>query len=422
DRIILADGAVGFLGCTPYGGFTGWCEDSGLDYFVFGWDWRRKLQHSGRFFVEKFLPFFQEMVKDGCNNADPLERFSLIGHSAGGMVVNWIFRQNHPGVANMHRAITVATPFYGYASQLHRWFEGEPYLHGPFGVFKEKIVKAISSMPACYTWLYLGKKTYDANHVALAADPDYPLATYPCMDKTVPTVVADPYDPREAGNRSRYPSAAATGFDRNELKRAGRLVARLAGDFEPGLPLDKFFNVRCDDEKNDTAGSSTWSWIPPAQPSPIDDVTTVAGDGTQPGWTARHVGLQAARPDQVKTVVASDAGHMFTMNSPRTIEMIAGILGVTAPAPVAELKLEIASSQEALQFVRDLQVQFPGKVRGAPDKERLRATLAKTGNRKLRAIARRIMIDLLRPPLRDPGETGRTRRTGPRSKPPRTPP
>ena len=91
DQIIVADGSVEFLGCTPYVGFTRWCEQSGFDYFVFGWDWRRKLQHTGRFFIEKFLPFFQARVKSKCNNGDPLAKFSLIGHSAGGMVVNWIF-------------------------------------------------------------------------------------------------------------------------------------------------------------------------------------------------------------------------------------------------------------------------------------------------------------------------------------------
>src|SRR5688572_19542264 len=94
SRIVIADGAVKFLGWTFYDGFTDWCEARGLDYFVFGWDWRRKLQHGGKFFINKFLPHFQDRVMAGCNNADPLANFSLIGHSAGGMVVNWILRKS----------------------------------------------------------------------------------------------------------------------------------------------------------------------------------------------------------------------------------------------------------------------------------------------------------------------------------------
>ena len=94
DRIVIANGTVKILGWTFYDGFTKWCKKKGLDYFVFGWDWRRRIQDSGRFFVNQFLSHFQDRVKAGCNNADPLSNFSLIGHSAGGMVVNWILRES----------------------------------------------------------------------------------------------------------------------------------------------------------------------------------------------------------------------------------------------------------------------------------------------------------------------------------------
>jgi hypothetical protein len=396
DQIIVADGSVEFLGCTPYSGFTHWCERSGFDYFVFGWDWRRKLQHSGKFFVEKFLPFFQARVKSKCNNADPLARFSLIGHSAGGMIVNWIFRRNHANTANMYRAITVATPFYGYGGQLHRWFEGEPYVNGLFS--KQDIVRAICSLPAAYTWMYMDGKTFDDNKQAFANDLQYPLTTYPCVDETT-GVRADPYAPQTNGALMRYPSAAQSGFSLQELKDAKQIVKYLASSFDSTLPLNKFFNVRCDNGAGDTIGSSTWKWVPPTDPSPIADAFQVAGDGTQPGWTTRHVELAAA--NQVSTVKASDVGHMFTMNSSHTISEVGSILGAVTPATVAPLQLDIASSEEALAFVRAIQKKFPKGARSPADKERLREELAKSSSEHLRRIARRIMIDLLRPPSHD---------------------
>jgi hypothetical protein len=324
DRIIVADGAVGYLGCTPYLGFTIWCELNGLDYFVFGWDWRRRIEHSGRFFVTKFLPYFQARVKNECNNADPLADFSLIGHSAGGMVVNWILRKNHANVASMRRAITVSTPFYGYTSQVHRWFEGQPPFNGLFNTktFRKRIIRTLCSFPACYAWMFLDEQTYIDNQAALAADPKYPLLTYPSTDKDT-GVTADPYNPQTNGALVRYPTPSA-GFDATELAHAKQLVRYLASDLEPALAA-KFFNIRGDTTLNDTGGSTTWDWVPPTDPTPIKDGAGVPGDGTQPAWTARHVGLPAAN---VITVTGTDVEHTFTMNSPTTLGKLAGVLGI----------------------------------------------------------------------------------------------
>ncbi|MDM0105380.1 hypothetical protein QTH97_10585 [Variovorax sp. J22R24] len=398
DRIIIADGSIGFLGCTPYSGFTDWCEEAGLDYFVYGWDWRRRIEHGGRFFVEKFLPFFRDRVKSGCNNADPLQKFSVIGHSAGGMVVNWIFRRNHAITATMYRAITVATPFYGYASQLHRWFTGEPYLNSG-DLYRAKIIQAICSMPACYAWLYLDGKTFIKYETLLKNDPQYPLKSYPCVDATDPTVWADPYRPKTNGSQVRYPEGNS-GFSHEELHHACKLVRRLASDFASDLPLDKFYNVRCDTGRDDTAGSSTWKWTPPTLPSPIDDVSKVPGDDTQPGWSARHVGLASIRPLQVVRVLDPHAEHAFTMNCHATIVELAKILGAQVPAVAASLPVEIASSEEAFAFVQMLQRKFSKRISAAEARVRLRALIAKKLSiEKQRAIARRIYVDLLGPPL-----------------------
>src|SRR5436190_14114776 len=119
----------------------------------------------------------------------------------------------------MNRAITVAAPFYGYDGQIHRWFEGDAYLNVTLG--QDHVIRVISSLPACYTLLYLDYGTYVANEVALNGDPDYPLTDYPSHDAANPVQV-DPYTP----GPNRYP--ANTGFDLTELGNGRNMFQQLA--------------------------------------------------------------------------------------------------------------------------------------------------------------------------------------------------
>jgi hypothetical protein len=326
NRIIVADGLVNLFGVTPYIGFTAWCALKKIDYFVFPCDWRRSAYDVGDLFINHFLPYFQALVKAGCNNADPLKRFSLIGHSAGGMVVNWALRSGAAIMGGLDKAITVATPFYGYGGQLHRWFEGEAFLNGLFDVFKQGIIKAICSFPGCYEWMFLPESTFLAAKAALAADPNYPLASYPSTDFAT-GAIADPYNPQTNGALGRYPPAAASGFDIVELATAKALVAFLSSPLRQGQ-ANRFWNIRADTRTGNTLSATTWKWVPPTSPCPITDVSVVAGDGTQPAWTARHVDLEAVAAGHVITIRSILAGHATIMSLPRTINAIAGILGI----------------------------------------------------------------------------------------------
>ena len=82
--------------------------------------------------------------------------------------------------------------------QVHRWFEGEPYLNGFTDIFKRRMIKVVRSLPACYAWDFLDGYTWGVNKAALAGDPKYPLPTYPSTDATT-GVDADPYDPQTNG-------------------------------------------------------------------------------------------------------------------------------------------------------------------------------------------------------------------------------
>jgi hypothetical protein len=317
DRIIIADGVVNLLGATPYDKFTQWCEAKKLDWFIFSWDWRRRLEDSVALFL-RFLPQFQSAVISQCN-ADPLADFVLVGHSFGGMIVNLMLHQANSLLDTMTKAVTVSAPFYGYDGQIHRWFEGEQYFN--WGLGKMNVIRTISSMPACYTLPYLDQATYTAYNAQLNADPAFPLAAYP-SDFTggVPQAIADPFNPVP----QQYPDD--TGFDTNLLKDGLAVFQLLAS---PPLPryAGNFFNIRGVQTSNSTAGGITWKLLdnPPHCPA-ITPITNTpppgSGDDTQPAWTARHAALPNA---QWRTVTAA-IDHMLMMEYPETQDAIAKVL------------------------------------------------------------------------------------------------
>jgi hypothetical protein len=326
NKIIVSDALMNLLGYTPYVKFNEWCIQQGLDYFVFPWDWRRAIWDVGDLFIKHFLPHFRELVMAGCNSADPLARFSLIGHSAGGMVVNWALRSGAPIMAGLDQVITVATPFYGYGGQLHRWFEGERYLNGPFGIFKRGIVQAICSFPGCYAWMFLPHATFLVEQAALAADPDYPLSAYPSTDRTT-GAIADPYNPQSTGKKGRYPSSAESGFQYWELLVGGLVVNFLASPLSQAQ-ANRFWNIRADTLEGNTLDETTWDWVPPTSPSPIRDVSVFGGDSVQPAWSTRHVRLESLAQGHVISIRSALAEHTKIMDVRTTKQEIAGILGI----------------------------------------------------------------------------------------------
>jgi hypothetical protein len=408
DRIIVSDCAVGILGATPHDGLVAWCANNNIGLFVFPWDWRRRLDETVKFFVGTFLPSFREQVLKA-GRPDPLARFSLVGHSFGGMIVNLILRGNDPIVAAMTHAITVATPFYGYQGQVHRWFEGDEYVNGVFplpkDIFKQEMMETIASLPALYTLHFLDEVTYNnsANH---SHDPDFPLPSYPSMDVTDPNLRADPYNPQTNGGLVRYP--AITGFDRCELDYARAQFQLMAGPMDPTL-LQNFYNIRGvrtkGDEQtpiSDTKGGVTWNWIQTnfdsTDHSPIVEGEDVQGDGTQPAWTAR---LATNDPRRVITVRGSDIEHICMMNHALVLGAIAAILGVRGAAMSRRdtAPPEPASDENVVKFLRWLS-EHPEVVRRWPrlNDPKLRKFIPQQFKKSIGAIARRILMDIMKRP------------------------
>ena len=405
-HIIIAGGSVSFLGRTPYDGFQRWCASRNIDVLVYGYDWRRPFDEVADFFVQGFLPRFRTRVQQA-HGVDPLQTYSLVGHSQGGMLVNWLLRRHGSSGAlpAFKRAITAASPFYGYGGQLDRWFAGMSLLNG---LGERNIVQVISSLPALYALNFLSRRTYAANKEAFGRDT-YPLAGYPSHDIET-GVDADPYYPESNGPLVRYPSNEITGFDPRELKNGARISAAMSNPLDPALAA-RFYNVRGVLDRGKTAGSARWKWIDPSydpdsEPSPIELDEDVPGDGTQPAWTAR---LLRADPAEAKShvidVVAGDAEHAFLMESDALQNALAPLLAVpklkrgesfgTAPAVNV-------TSFDTLKAVHAMQQEFQpfrGDVFSVSDKQLADFWLKERATDKtlLEQIARRIHIDLSRP-------------------------
>lgn len=405
DHIVIAGGSVQFAGRTPYDGFLHWCASRNIDVLVYGFDWRRPFDEMADFFVQQFVPHFRNRVEAACG-VDPLQNYSLLGHSEGGMLVNWLLRQHGTGgLPQFKAAITAGTPFYGYGSQIERWFTGMSLLNG---LGKREITRVISSMPALYALSFLARCTYDANAAALAGDP-YPLTQYPSTDAQS-GADADPYNVQVNGAQVRYPDHAVTGFDAQELAVGAQVAADMSAPMPNGLGA-KFYNLRGIQPNKQTVGSDTWQWIlgsfdPEADPSPIHLVENVPGDGTQPAWTARLLRSNAAeKKNNIIDVVADDAEHMFLLESRAVQDALAPKLGVRKwkkgeaflpPPAVNVTSFDVQAAVEAMQqeFRR-----FRENVFEIPPESLIRFWLTKraTDRALLAQIAARIYMDLVRP-------------------------
>jgi pimeloyl-ACP methyl ester carboxylesterase len=315
DRIIIPYGSVELFGVTPYTTFIAWCELNNIDWFIFGWDWRRRLEDTVDFFLNQFVPLFRQSTQATCPQA--LDDIVLIGHSFGGMVVTLMLQQNNALLQqNMTRAVTVASPFYGYDGQIHRWFEGEPLLNH---LGTQQVIDVITSLPGVYVLPYLDDQTFQANGAALQNDPQYPLNGYPSNDSANPAVNVDPFNP----GPNRYPQNI--GFSINELNQ-GLQTYRNIAQGPLAQYVDRFFNIRgIQSPPKTTPGSISWRLLMGPNnpnPSPIGTGPGEPGDGTLPGWSTRLVTLPANQVHRVRGAI----DHMFLMEYPSTHQTIGNIL------------------------------------------------------------------------------------------------
>jgi hypothetical protein len=409
ERYVIADGEMNFDhgDLHPYRNFRDWCSVNGIDLFVFGFDWRRGAQDAASFFLDVFLPRFDEYFAGA--GTHPLDNFFLVGHSLGGMVIKLILNaRDNPYVQRMKKAITVGTPFYGYGGQIHRYFKGDPDLvsiHAG-GTPDSDLMNIVGSMPGGYEYLYLDNDTYEANKVAFANDHEgYHLHAYPSVDKNNPAQVADPYHPTDTGSKFRWPRGF--GFDVALLNDGLTTSRRVSQPLDAAI-APRFFNIRGVQtrngaELNNTAVGQTWKRVtqfynPRNDGDPVKDIMG-RGDGVQPAWTTRLLGL----PDPAAqiTTIRNDLEHMDLMSVPAVQARIAELLGLNLDT-IAYMMVQSAppSSREDLnRFLEGLRKDvFEMEAKPADRRRRLARYLSRFKRDHLRSFLARAWLDALKPP------------------------
>lgn len=406
-KYVVPDGSVDFdfifYRWSAYIDFVRWCKDQKIHLFIFGWDWRRGVQHSTDVFLNTVMP----MIEVRLGTANPLADYTLIGHSAGGMVVKVIANQaSNKFVQNMSRAITVSTPFYGCGQQAHLFIMGHPILNPTIGGnHAAKTMAAIcSSMAGGYEFLFLDEGIYNANRNAFANDPEgYHLHNYPSMDKAVPGEVADPFNPTPGPlGEVRYPPGY--GF------RASLLTEGRAGSRKVSLPLDqliadKFYCIRGVQKRANTLVQGTvvghtWQRVAagfdpdtPTTGDPIEDAYGY-GDGVEAAWSARLLGLAH---DHVITVV-DDIEHMTMMNEACVQDEISKLMSVSTVSP--DPTEPVMASQRSLNtFLAELRREVTDKwTEEAERRAALKKYLSKFKREQLHALLTRAYVSLLKSP------------------------
>ena len=420
DRIIVADGPLKVLGITPHDLFEEWCANHYVNPFIFGWDWRRRLDETADFFLNQFVPFFRERVMAN-NLPDPMADFSLVGHSFGGMVVNLVARDLPLSLANqMAVAVTIGTPSYGYSGQAHRWFEGEPWLCWAEVEFfkalgldnlvdatRHDMLEVISSLPALYTVNFLDEVTYLANQPAFLADTAaFRLGSYPSTDTHAIGLDVDAYNPQTVGMLGRYPGN--TGFDYGELAYGLAQFQLLASPLPPGV-APRFFNLRgvmtdfLWQVQNSTVGSITWDWVAPGYdpsgPSPIADGPSVPGDDTHTAWSARLLNAGA----HTVAVPGPLMWHACEMNHPLIMLALGPILCPPAPNPRMRPTVKRrrrATDEEVKELLRWIYEHREERKAWPPiEEKRARSVLPTRLRSSFEEVVTRLFTDLVRGPV-----------------------
>ena len=276
--VIAPHGPVKFLTENPYGDLRDYARSEGWNYAVFGCDWRRPLKESADFFKTWILDFRQR-VRDGFGK-DPMPQLSIVCHSMGGLVATTALAD--PGFSGLgfNAVMTIATPFYGTATQQESYYSGNHTLNALYGA--AEVARIIATLPGPYTLMTLPKEIYDRD------GPRLGLQRYPEFDHPTPGTdrPCDPYDPALL---HRWPKAV-----RDHWQSVQDCKAEMIGVAAPinANIAPKFINVR---STLDTGTAAELNWkdvdgdtVDPANgPSPIVGLAG-PGDGTVPAWSAFH--------------------------------------------------------------------------------------------------------------------------------------
>ena len=349
NHICIPNGPLRFL-FKPYKATEDYFRDKDFNYIVFGFDWRRSIRESAG-----FLHFFLKQLKGRVIDLwqeDPLPDTTILCHSMGGLVakvfLHRVFKQNKTSADVrkwMSRLVTVATPFYGSATHMTRYYKGQKPLNTIYT--PKKLARLTGTIYGTYILMLLDKKTYARNADKLEID------RYPVRDAQNPEREADPFDPILIG---RYPGWV----EKKHLAHAIEM-RKITTRPLPDAVVDRVFHIRA--IRGKTWVELQWQSINGAAFNPDTDDSPISGqygndgggDGTVPFWSARLVQV----PDSQVFNLKKAKKHQELLEHPETLKVISRLIQQdrmpkTVKAPDRTLGGPKASIKAAEQFIEDV--------------------------------------------------------------------
>jgi len=346
NHICIPNGPLRFL-VEPYKAAADFFRGKDYNYIVFAYDWRRPVVESAGF-LKFFLQLLKGRVQD-LRHEDPLPHTTLLCHSMGGIVtkvfLQRVFKQNATAADVqkwMDRFVTVATPFYGAAGQMTRYYKGQEPLNIICGI--QPLARVIGTLPGPYVLMFLDRNTYARHADQLEID------RYPVRDSTHVDQEADPHDENLF---DRYPPWV----NHDYLHEAAGLQGAIARPL-PDAVVERVFHFRATKKK--TWVELNWAEINGAQYDPGSDASPITGrngegDGTVPRWSARLTQV----PDSQVFNLSRAKSHQELLDHPETLKGIHQLikndkLPKTIQAPDTLLGPAKASLPAVRQFMEDV--------------------------------------------------------------------
>ncbi len=346
NHICIPKGPLRFI-VEPYKDAADFFRQKDYNYIVFAYDWRQPVVESA-FFLEFFLKLLKSRVQD-LRFEDPLPQTTILGHGMGGLVAyfclyRWFKQNSTADIVQkwMTQLVTVATPFFGTATHIMRYYKGLEPLNIIYGV--KPLAALIGSLPGPYILMLMDRKTYARNADKLEID------RYPVRDASNRDLEADPYDENLF---DRYPPWVnhdyihlATGLRNSVAKPLADAV------------VERVFHFRARNMK--TWVELGWEAIDGAQFNPSTDDCPISGlkgdgDGTVPWWSARLPQV----PDSQVFNLNKARSHQELLDHQETLNGIHqlienGKLPKTIQAPEKPLGRPKSSLPAIKQFIEEI--------------------------------------------------------------------
>lgn len=346
NHICIPNGPLRYL-IKPYNAAEVYFRNKNFNYLVFGFDWRRPLLESAN-----FLHLFLKQLKARVQylwQEDPLPGTTILCHSMGGLVAKVFLHsvfQKSTAAADvrkwMCRLVTVATPFYGTATHMTRYYKGQQPLNTLYQA--KNLARLTATFPGPYILMFLDAKSYDQ------CAPELEISRYPLRDARHPDMRADPLDQNLFG---RYPAWVKPGY-LDQAARMRKIILRPL----PDAVIDRIFHIRA--RRRETWVELRWKAVNGASFNPDKDDSPITGkngegDGTVPFWAARLVQV----PDSQVFNLKKAKKHQELLEHPETLEVIKHLVDrdkmpKTVKVPDKSPGSPGASLKTTVQFIEDV--------------------------------------------------------------------